>query len=50
MSQPLVDEQFVVIEIRERVDAVTLEDMVADRGLAEQVALPRLLQPSVAGQ
>ena len=41
IEQPLVDEQLVVVEVHERVDAVALEQVVADRRLVEQVALPQ---------
>jgi O-succinylbenzoate synthase len=46
--QTLVDEELVVVEVRERVDAIALEDEVADGGLTEEVTLPELLKPAVA--
>src|SRR6185369_7824134 len=37
--QALVDEQLVVVQIEVGVDLVALEQVVADRGLAEEIAL-----------
>ena len=39
IEQALVDEQFVVVEIEVRVDAILLEDVVADRDLCEKIGL-----------
>jgi hypothetical protein len=46
LVEPLVDEQVVVVEVQVGVDPVLLEQVVADRRLAEEVGLPqRLLLP-----
>ena len=47
--EPLVDEQLVVVEIQIREDLVLVEQVVADRRLAEEVGLPqrRLLAVAV---
>jgi hypothetical protein len=51
LVEPLVDEQVVVVEIQVGVDAVLLEQVVADRRLAEEVRLPqRLLLPVAVEQ
>ena len=49
LVQPLVDEELVVVEVQVREDFVLVEQVVADRRLAEQVRLPqrRLLPVAV---
>jgi hypothetical protein len=49
LVQPLVDEQLIVVEVQIREDLVLVEQIVAKRGLAEQVRLPerRLLPVAV---
>jgi len=49
--EPLVDEQLVVVEIQVGVDLVAIEQVVADRDLAEKVGLSqRALLPVSAQQ
>jgi O-succinylbenzoate synthase len=50
VEQLLVDEEFVIVEIGERVDPIAIEREVADDGLSEQVALPQRLQAPLTGQ
>ena len=47
--EPLIDEQLVVVEIQIREDLVLVEQVVADRDLAEEIGLPerRLLAVAV---
>ena len=48
IEQPLIDEQLVVVEVHERVDAVALEEVVADRRLTEEIALTQGEQLAMA--
>ena len=41
LVQPLVDEQLVVVEVEVGEDLVLVEQVVADRRLAEQIGLPQ---------
>ena len=50
LVEPLIDEQLVVVEIGERVDAIALEDEVANRRLAEKISLAQLLKPALPGE
>src|SRR6185503_18049981 len=42
--------QLIVVEVHERVDPVALEDVVADRDLAEELALSKVEQLSMSGE
>ena len=48
LVQPLIDEQLVVVEIQLREDLVLVEEVVADRELAEQIRLTHRLLLAVA--
>ena len=41
LVEALIDEQLVVVEVQVGVDLVALEQVVADRQLAEEIALPQ---------
>src|SRR5439155_21219986 len=41
LVQPLIDEQLVVVEIEIREDLVFVEEVIADRDLAEEVCLTK---------
>jgi hypothetical protein len=44
VEEALIDEQFVVVQVQVREDLVLVEQVVADRGLQEQVGLPQARQ------
>ena len=50
LVEPLIDEELVVVEIQVGVDLVPLEQVVADRQLAEEVGLSQLRLLPMAGQ
>ena len=50
LVEPLIDEQLVVVEVQVGVDLVALEEVVADRQLAEEIALAQRRLLPVARQ
>src|SRR4051812_19844882 len=50
LVEPLIDEQLVVIEVEIRVNLVALEQVIADGGVREEVALPEQRLLAVAGE